>query len=290
MIASDCDSNISVHASRTSCPFCGKLYKSVKIHISKAHPEEYRSSLICNVPSTISVSNDEADGNQLLQYSSSPVSNKNFSSYDLYQNNLKKWDEIFSVEMDEINFNTNVSQFVEFLSDATDFLPGPKNPAKRYIEARKKRKLCNDNNKQYKNSTNPQRASKNERLRRKAQFEYEKTQFEYFYQRWKAVRKVLDKNAKSVPSAGIDEIESYFRDIFEISNPHIRESYETYVGDNSSMPLEISADIILKIMNKIAIDTSPGPDKFIMKSIKKYNGSIYYNQDIELHVKNRLCP
>ena len=64
-----------------------------------------------------------------------------------------------------------------------------------------------------------------------------------------------NKSAKSVPSAGIDDTESYFRDIFEISNPHIRESYETFVEDNSSMPLEISADLILKIMKKIAIDT-----------------------------------
>ena len=31
---------------KKSCPHCGKLYKSVKIHISKSHPNEYRASLV----------------------------------------------------------------------------------------------------------------------------------------------------------------------------------------------------------------------------------------------------
>ena len=168
-MSSEDQNNISNIDSMTACQFCGKCYKGIKIHISKAHPEQYRSLLLnptlpCSVPtSTIKSSNN--------QTSPLPDSCK-------YTKELVKWLDKFDATFDDLTFNNNYDSFVEFLSTATDLMPGPKNPAKKYIEARKNGHFKN-NNRQYSDSSNPQRASKNDRLRRKAKFDYDLIQYEY---------------------------------------------------------------------------------------------------------------
>ena len=42
------------------CQFCGQYFKGIKIHISKAHPEQYRQSLL-NAQTCIKNQDDQID-------------------------------------------------------------------------------------------------------------------------------------------------------------------------------------------------------------------------------------
>lgn len=47
-MSSEDQNNISNIDSMTACQFCGKCYKGIKIHISKAHPEQYVIDHYCS--------------------------------------------------------------------------------------------------------------------------------------------------------------------------------------------------------------------------------------------------
>ena len=145
-------------------------------------------------------------------------------------------------------------------------LPGPKNPTSKYYEARKRGKFKN-NNQQYSTSSNPQRASKNDREKRKAKFEYDLIQFEYYYQRRKAVRKVLNSNNLGKLRLKKD-VEIFFKEKFETPNSCLRESYDLATEENCDITIEFTEDLIFSVIKCIAVDTSPGPDRVLMKAIK----------------------
>lgn len=102
----------------------------------------------------------------------------------------------------EENFNCDVAKFIEFLSQLIDKLPGPKHPALRFYEARKQKgfKLMSE---KY-NVSNPVRKSLRKRTERQAQYEYQITQFLYYNQRRKAVRKFFNNNQTNPISINID--------------------------------------------------------------------------------------
>ena len=60
------DSSITIDKTKSSCEFCGKFFKSVKIHVSKAHPTEYRQSILSNYVSSIPPNEDEVETNTNL--------------------------------------------------------------------------------------------------------------------------------------------------------------------------------------------------------------------------------
>ena len=271
-------SNIDILSNpKNDCPFCGKTYKGLRIHISKAHPSEYRSILADKVVTPTAPVNESSN----VQVHQSEVNRT--ESLSLYESKLKSWIDKFACDMDDIEFSNTVSEFVQFLANATDFLPGPKNPAAKYVNARKRNKLCN-NNRQYGNSSNPQRSSKNERLRRRAKFDYQKTQYDFYYQRRKAVRRILHEPHTFPNDINIKNVEDHFRLIFETENHQKRESYEFQAKENNDITLlEVTADQIFSTMKRIAIDTSPGPDKVLMKSIRNPTAA-----SIIAHITNRM--
>ena len=162
-----------------------------------------------------------------------------------------------------------MSLLINFLAHAMDLMPGSKNPSKKYIEARKTDHLTN-NNRQFKNTSNPQRASKNKCLRHKANFDYKMIQYEFYYQSRKTGRKILSKNNNKPLLFKKCEIELYLRNTFEMTNNHIRESYDTLKDiEFTTQPLlEITPELLMNSMKKIVVDTSPCPNKVILKVIK----------------------
>ena len=246
------------------CQFCGQYFKGIKIHISKAHPEQYRQSLL-NAQTCIKNQDDQIDQSTTISTSKServlPQTDKS------YQHELEKWLPVFSKDMTELEFNENISSFLKFLSEAVNHLPGPKNPNTRYYEARKRGQFKNNNyyndyNRQYSSSTNPQRASKNDRERRKAKFNYEQIQFDYFYQRRKAVRKVLQNQNSCKLNVDKQLIETFYRKKFEFPNLKVRCSYDSQANADEIDVIELSPDFVFSIIKSIAVDTSPGQIKF----------------------------
>ncbi|KAJ4436141.1 hypothetical protein ANN_18768 [Periplaneta americana] len=251
-----------------------QYYKGIKIHISKVHPEQYRESLILVQSSTndtnkhvelspnISQNNTGASSNQTC-----PNTNKNNGNC-IYKKEMNKWLDILKLDdLTDKAFEENVENFLKFLADALDLLPGPKNPISKYYEARKGGRLKN-NNCQYSTSSNPQRSSKNDRKRRKAKFDYELIQYEYFYQRRKAVRKIISNDKSQTLKLRKDVVEDFFKNKFETSNPHVRMFYEASNNEDLVQNITFSQDLILSVIKSIAVNTSLGPDRVLAKAIR----------------------
>lgn len=110
-------------------------------------------------------------------------------------------------------FDDKVSEFLVFLYEVVPKLPGPKHPATKYYEKRKKNKLV-VHSAQQSRSSNPQRADKRAKLRRREKYQYELAQFQYYHQRKKVARRVMgDTNFVSCPIE-INQIKQHFEDIF----------------------------------------------------------------------------
>ena len=98
---------------------------------------------------------------------------------------------IFKIlNLENLGRRLKISQL--FLSSSINLLPGPKHPASKYYHARKtglaiKPKIhCSK-------TSNPERSTKRLRDKRRAKYAYDKAQFEYYNQRRKVVRTILQK-------------------------------------------------------------------------------------------------
>lgn len=121
------------------CLYCGKFFKSVSIHISKAHPQQYRHTVVKKY-----ASNDNENGhntnliNMKINKITTPIPEN--------QNKTRKPKEILDFEenfQDANNrndfdyFESLCSDLTQYLANAISSLPGPKHPAVRYYMARK---------------------------------------------------------------------------------------------------------------------------------------------------------
>ena len=159
-----------------------------------------------------------------------------------------------------------------FLASAIHRLPGPKHPAARYYEARRKKRELN-NQQTYKSSSNPQRATKRDRLKRKNIYQYQLAQFQFYNQRRKAIRQVFQNDTTSC-SIDKDSLHDYFSNIFSTPNYSTRLEYpskihpEEIVTNNDLFNCHITKDEIIEATKNIAVDTASGPDHVLVRVIK----------------------
>lgn len=172
----------------------------------------------------------------------------------------------------EMDFSEDVSEFSKFLSKFPDVLPGPKHPARKFYEARKRKGFQLTNEKF--STTNPQRKSLRKKVNRKAEYEYQITQFYYFNQRRKAVRRIYERNRENSSAIDIEAAYEHFSGVFESPNSKVKNEYSSRLSDaeifevnNNYNPLVTTNEIISAIKG-ISVDTAPGPDRIIMRSIK----------------------
>jgi len=81
------------------------------------------------------------------------------------------------------------------MQESVSKLSGPKHPATKFYKLRKS-KLFMNQEKGYKNSTNPQRSSKKARERRNQKYQENLAQYEFYNRRKTCVNKILNKNNK----------------------------------------------------------------------------------------------
>ena len=148
---------------KSPCPHCGKLFKSIKIHISKAHPQEYRKTIV----STYDISKEKLKQSEYLGNANSNNDNAGCSfvnNADIHENNhpcikdsnnenirkhsdntdsLLQFNKNAILEFEKAvqdliitpnieSLNTVCVDICEILSNAVHSLPGPKHPAIRY--------------------------------------------------------------------------------------------------------------------------------------------------------------
>lgn len=124
---------------------------------------------------------------------------------DTFTQELNTWRTSFSSDRSVQAFDDLINQFLIFLA-------GPKHPATRYYEARRKKRELN-NQQTYKFSSNPQRATKRDRLNLKNIYQYLLAQFQFYNQRRKEIRQVFQNDTTSC-SIDKDSLHDYFSNIF----------------------------------------------------------------------------
>ena len=264
------ESSSSEETCGIKCIHCGQYYRStrgVNIHISRAHPTVHRDKLV------------NKERNQFPQHSSNNsnqdidiTTNTTELKIDEYNSELLKWKVKFSENLCEADFEKIVTDFIRFLASAPHILPGPKHPAQKYYEKRKRDKATRTQ-RSYKTSSNPERSTKRDREKRKAKYMYEITQFYYYNQRRKAIRNVFKSETPNCP-LNEDMLHSHFSEIFSKPNKHKRSEYPQKVADPDIITLNelfnptISKQEIIQATQKISIDTASGPDHVIVRAIK----------------------
>ena len=258
----------------TQCPYCGKAYIRVNIHISRAHPQAQRQNLTNRQPKT---KYNEVNDLDIRDQNHSEQDEQNSSSneegpLDQYKEGLQHWNRQFLQELNDQEFNTSVEKFATFLSQSIYLLPGPKHPASKYFEARRARRNANLQT-TYQNRTNPQRASKREKEKRKNKYKYEEIQFLYYNQRRKAIRKILSDESRAC-KCNIQNISDHFSSLFSVPNNCTRDTYDSLVTNaeefeiNNTFEDKICKEEIIQAVKKMAVDTDPGPDKVLVRAIK----------------------
>lgn len=253
------NSIINTSASLNPCPYCGKKFKSVKIHISKAHPGEHRQVITQRY-----IKNQSTNIDDFVQ-----ENNSSSVEFQKYLSDLTNWKKKFAVEMSDKEFDNEIKFFQSFLVSSMHYLPGPKHPANKYYEARRKRKdiLVRNNNK-YKDTTNPERKTKRDKQKRKETFLYESIQYNFYNRRRVAVRKVMNSKDDNICTIPLDTLSSDFGDRFGTENNKVYTRMHNKTVVESQEDFEVILEDIQQSIKYIKIDTAPGPDKIILRSLK----------------------
>ncbi|KAK9500774.1 hypothetical protein O3M35_001972 [Rhynocoris fuscipes] len=262
----------------TPCKICGlsfKNQKGLRIHIAKKHPAEANRLKL----SSILQSDEPSD-------SPEPPDFDIKTEIDRFADNFKA---ILNVqgEYSADEFDETVSKFLAFLRTANQSLPGPKHPAVRhYLQRRKNKfKMPSKGNSQV---SNPARANKATRDRRKEAFRYELAQYYYYNRRKKVVNTVMNADAPQHCPINMQDIEAHFGQLFEQPNCSLRTTYDFSRAnpDISTLPLHL----FHKAIKSTSLDTSPGPDGVLIRTIKALDVAHVIQYIAEIMLKTSYVP
>lgn len=255
------------------CNDCGQHFNGpngLRIHVSKAHPSIQRD-IIANKYQT-----DEPDNSDNSTHKASIQKNKHIheinnelESYRLALENLMASGECRQLDLDNI-----IDSLIKTLSKATEKLPGPKHPAVKFYRARKSKNIFSTNDRNYHQSKNPERQSKRDRNRRKEKYNYEVMQYNYYNRRKKCAQQIMNTNKLKQCNIPNETLFNSFRDRWETENNCIRPSYGNNIQNEHQSESQnyfdpiISCDEILSSIKGIKIDSSPGPDGILVRTIK----------------------
>jgi len=270
---------------KIECPGCSKKFVSLNGHLARASGPcaiIRAQRIIDNTPGP-SNHTTQPENIDTLTYSrniTDPPSTTpqlpEFTSEKNPTNILVKESERFFTEIDKYllqpptqdnfdSFDKIIKEFTAFLFKSNSQLPGPIHPAVSYHRKRRnKRDIdCDRGNSQ---TSNPQRYSKRRKKKISDQFKYDLIQWQYANQRRKVARTLLNAKKPTKLKMEIPAIEQYYRSLFEISNNRIRDTYEPSKATDEVFSL--TKDNIELSIKKISIDTSPGSDGIVLRTIR----------------------
>jgi len=255
------------------CPHCYKLCKGTRgviIHISMGHPEIYINSVANSYQKENEEENEKKDNSS--KESENIALKKVKEEISLIDNDLLKM-LINKPTLPE--FSKTVEDFAKILEESKIKLPGPKHPATKYYEARKRKFTFKNREHNFSQSTNPQRSSKNERKRRKEKYDYELVQHLFYYSRKKAVDKLLKSSNNMEPcKISIPDLQKSFKDRWGKSNDAVLENYGPEISNEEQAELDfqynehVTKEEVENSIKGISLDTSSGLDGVSIKSIK----------------------
>jgi len=175
-----------------------------------------------------------------------------------------------SMIKEDVNTNTTsdfddaTEELLETLREGNRTVPGPKHPAEKYYEYRR-RNVPRDDQEGYRRSSNPIRRRRRKQEADRNRYQYQLAQFQFSHQRRKVARKVLGNGEGPQCSASTSEIEEHFRSIFETSNDL---GLEEYPPADHLQDITISTEDVQAQIDGIKKDSACGPDKVLASTLK----------------------
>lgn len=159
------DQNNEKEAQTFQCDVCKMSFptqRGLNVHRNR-HAKEANASTADRINTTIAPTAERSQRSRQINDKNAKESERNEFASAL-ESECKKWQETFSnhngdESFDEQLFDKNVSEFLEFLFNANEKMPGPRHPAIKFYRLRQKKKR-NITSAQYSRSTNPQRTDK----------------------------------------------------------------------------------------------------------------------------------
>lgn len=140
---------------------------------------------------------------------------------------------------------------------------------------------------QYGRSSNPQRHDKKVRQRRRDKYNYEVAQYNYYNQRKKVVRNIMNENNNKVCMININTLEDHFKENFEKSNKSKLESYGT---KQTSPDIIVNSEDVENAIKSLSYDTSAGTDRVLARTIKSMKVSNVIKTIIEIMLNTSFVP
>jgi hypothetical protein len=255
-------------STQVSCPVCGIEFKdgnSLKSHIP-SHPVEANRARIRKFT--------EADENENVTAAEDPTA----SIDPTLSAECHAWESRFSAVLNECHtpdfnldsFDKLVAEFLSFLHQANSKLPGPKHPAVKMFQIRRRQKenfRCDQARQS--ESSNPARADRKARQRRRQKYEHELAQYYFFNQRKKAARMVMGESS-SQASCPIEMnlLSSHFKSLFGTKNSL---KIECIHPPSCQPDIQVELADIHSAIKAISMDTAPGLDRIISRTVKTLN-------------------
>ena len=279
---------------KEACQFCGKYYmkgRGMSNHITRAHPEHGRAKTANKyetpVNTEIEVYEDEERDPQTVSDRTAELN----KTLEMYDNELQQIYDNF----DQNKFEEILAKVTSFLREAVQFLPGPKHPATKFYQKRKLKEFASSDG-TYRESTNPERASKRKRAKRNEKYQFQTMQYLYHNQRKKCVNRIMTSGSKpcKIP---ISTLHESFNNRWGMTNNKVRPEYEQIdptfqdsLDQEFKSKSKISEEEIKDAIKLINADTSPGVDKILIRTLKRLDCSKLFSTIASIMLKHNYVP
>lgn len=250
------------------CPLCPRTFKNntgLSHHTRHHHGEEYRRQI------TQRNQHNKTDDQEKPEDKDDELGNINkvFARLTVTLNNLYNSDSLDQTEVMEC-----FSIFCETMKNAAKVLPGPKHPAIKFYEMRKRKYLFKQNDKTFEHSSNPQRSSKRARQRRNEKYNYELLQYEFYNKRKSCVKKIMKTCDDVLCNINMKTLEESFSSRWSPENTRIRSDYGETIDFIEQTELDITFSNLITNeevechLKRMDSQSSPGHDGISVRALK----------------------
>lgn len=200
-----------------------------------------------------------------------------------------------SNEFNQEEFNAIYNDFVDIMTTANSENKGPKHPASKFHEIRKKKNkdLFKNTTTSFKTNKNPRQESKRAAARRMEKYNYQMMQHLFSNQRKKCINKIFKDSDNNCPIS-IEELHHHFMTRWGTENS-TRENYnEISVEEQENIDGEfdcrILSDEMEKAIKRVKNDSAAGPDKIYPRTMKIVKSTEVIGMIATLMIENKSVP
>lgn len=261
----------------TKCDLCEKYCKGKRglaVHIAKKHKTEQRKAIVEKYKPKINAQDEGTDSSEKTPTRPEPGK----SEFQLFcELMVRKLDEVLMAPEAQIDKSEAlIEEFITNLKRIQVDLPGPKNPATKFYNMRKSRNFQNVE-RNYNQSSNPQRQSKRDRNKRDQKYNRDRIQWLFYNQRKRAYREIAEENDNNC-DIPLDTLYEKFNERW--GEPNMKVIAQKALPNDVQEVIDagydevISTEQIKDAIKKTSSDSAPGPDYIIPRTLKIHSNEI----------------